>query len=848
MDAHHDLDDDAFDDIVESFLADFRRGEAPSVDEYARRYPEMANKIRLNMPALLLLEQVKDDVHQQLLAAGDGKSDLEPKQPKRLGDYRLLREIGRGGMGVVYLAEQESLGRHVAVKVLAGHALSNPKYLMRFRREAQAAARLHHTNIVPVLDVGRCEDVHYFAMQYIQGHGLDQVILELRRMRDTNSDTKTSYLLPRVLAYFSSSSAFVDFNHDYWRSVVRIGLQAAGALAFSHNHNILHRDVKPSNLLLDEDGMTWVSDFGLAKSSEQDSLTHSGNVLGTLRYMAPESFHGQFDARSDIYGLGLTLYELCSLDQARASPRRDELILQITHGDIPRLRRNQSKVPPDLETIIHKAIEADPSRRYQSAEMLADDLERFLDGRPIRARRIGVAGRSWRWSRRNPTIAAAAITLLVTISVAFTLIAGSRHRAMEALTDARSQRKTAELRRLDAEQARQLAEERADNDRRNFRWAKRTVDRYLTEVSEDPLLKAHGMEQLRKRLLETARQFYDEFVNVRTDDPKLQLDRAKAYRQLASISDDVGDKTRALELLQRSRAILQTAVTKDVDPNDCRFELAMNHKVAGKIHFKLGQFPDAQTAYERSLGLLRELALAGPQVKTYKRTLADLLGKLGVTHLKTGSAHTSETLLDEAVTTLELLVAEDPDNAENQEELASVYSKRSIMYALTKRSGPSDDDLRLAITIREQLVQNHPLDPHFREKLAVDYLNVANGHRAAGRHKDALASIKSSVNLLKGLRDSHPHVELYQVTLAHGYRSLGRIYYQMRQIDQVETAYREAATICERLIHQYPSADVHRQTLETIWSEFEHCCERLGRPEQEIQARQEPAAIGQMPE
>jgi tetratricopeptide (TPR) repeat protein len=422
----------------------------------------------------------------------------------------------------------------------------------------------------------------------------------------------------------------------------------------------------------------------------------------------------------------------------------------------------------------------------------------------------------------------------------------SRREAIEALADAQTQRKAAETRRIEADEARQLAEKRADDDRRNFRWARRTVDKYLTEVSEDPLLKAHGMEPLRQRLLETARQFYDEFVNVRTDDSRLQLDRAKAYRQLASISDDVGDKTHALELLSKSRAILQKASTEDVDPIELRFESATNHKVTGKIHFKLGQFPEAQVAYERSLKLLRELTRDRPQDQIRQRSLADVLGKLGVTHLKTGRVREAEALLDEAVTTLDLLVAENPHDAENQEELASVHSKRSILYALTERPGPSGAAQRRAIEIREHLVKQHPLDPHFREKLAVDYMNAANRHSAAGRNTDALSSIKTSLEMLRRLRDSHPNVELYQVNLAHGYRSLGRVYAQMRQIDEVETSYREAAAICKKLIRQNPDADIHREALATIWSELEKCCERLDRPEQAKQARQEANAVRQM--
>ncbi len=831
--------DDLYGDVVESFLAELRRGETPSVEDYARRYPRMADDIRQNIPTLLLLEQVKQDANQQILAPAGVNSDIEPKELKRLGDYRLVREIGRGGMGIVYQAEQESLGRHVAVKALAGHALLDPKYLTRFRREARAAASLHHTNIVPVLDVGECQGVHYFVMQYIQGHGLDQVIAELRRMRDAHDDTTTS-LLPGVLTRLSSGSASVESNRDYWRSVVRIGLQAAGALEFAHAHGILHRDVKPSNLLLDEEGTTWVSDFGLAKSPEQESVTESGDLLGTLRYMAPESFQGDFDARSDVFGLGLTLYEMCSLEPARTAPQRNDLIRQITHGDVPRLRRIRRDVPRDLETIVHKAIDSDPRRRYQTAEQLAVDLGCFLDDRPIRARRSGLGERCWRWCRRNPTITVATLVLLLTVGVAFTLVARSRREAIDALADAQTQRRT-------ADQARQLAETRAADDRRNFRWARQAVDTYLTGISEDPSLKAHGMEPLRRRLLETARLFYDEFVDAKTDDPGLQLERAKAYRQLASISDDLGDKIRALELLTESRTILREASGENVDPTERLLESATNHKVAGKIHFKLGQFPEARAEYERSLKLLRESTGDRPPDHASQRLTADVLGKLAVTHLKGGRVSEAEALLDEAVATLDVLVDDDPQDAENQEELAGTHSKRAVLYAMAKRPELSEAEQRRAIEIRKRLVEQYPDDPGFREKLAVDHMNTAAGHSAAGRSEAALSSIRASLDLLQRLRDSHPNVELYQVNLAQGYRSLGQVYSAMGRIDDLDIAYGEAAAICEGLIRRYPDADIHRRTLAKIYGELATCCERLGRTEQAKKARQRADAAGQMP-
>jgi eukaryotic-like serine/threonine-protein kinase len=306
---------------------------------------------------------------------------------QELGDYRILREIGRGGMGLVYEAEQVSLGRHVALKVLPAHSLLDRHRLQRFQREAKAAARLHHTNIVPIYGVGEQAGLHYFVMQFIVGQSLDQVLHALRNRQTTP--------LP-----LSSSGA------TYFREVARIGLQVAEALDYAARQGVLHRDIKPANLMLDEAGQMWVMDFGLAKITDDDDLTHSGELLGTLRFMAPERFQDRFDARSDVYSLGLTLYELLTLRPAYDEPDRSRLIARVLNEDPPRPSCLDRAIPRDLETIVLKAIAREPQGRYATAGDLAEDLRRFLADRPILARRVSAAERSWRWCRRNPAWAA----------------------------------------------------------------------------------------------------------------------------------------------------------------------------------------------------------------------------------------------------------------------------------------------------------------------------------------------------------------------------------------------------------------------------------------------------------
>ncbi len=422
--------------LLEEFLNRQRRGETPALTEYLDRHPEMADDIRELFPALVLMHEVDPQ-------AGELVSS-PPVQPalEQVGDYRIVREIGRGGMGVVYEAYQVSLGRRVALKMMSRPLLGDEQAQERFRREARAAARLHHTNIVPVFEVGNAGDVCYYAMQLIEGRSLHDVIDELRRLQK-HEDTATDATVKGVGSTPAETSAWdgagplsktlrggpgaappneatLPFSQEpagccrFYHSVARIGQQAGQALAYAHARGLVHRDVKPANLLLDIAGVVWVTDFGLAKS-EEESLTRTGELLGTLRYMAPERFEDRCDARSDVYALGLTLYELLVLRPAFSAGDRLPLLEQIRQQNPPRPRAVDPQVPRDLETIVLKAMEKDPGRRYSTADELVEDLRRFLADEPIRARRTTWHEHCWRWCRRNPTVATLVLAVILSL-------------------------------------------------------------------------------------------------------------------------------------------------------------------------------------------------------------------------------------------------------------------------------------------------------------------------------------------------------------------------------------------------------------------------------------------------
>jgi serine/threonine protein kinase len=379
------------------------------------------------------------------------------------------------GRGVVYEALQAPLGRRVALKVLPLAAALDPRAIQRFQLEAQVAGWLQHSRIVPVYAVGVVDDVPYFAMQYIEGGSLGTLIAELRGFAgrgpdttagDRSGDSPSGLALGLLTGRFNPSSREVVTDRHlapmvadedrptleaapsigdnaYLRTVARLGIQAADALGYAHEQGIIHRDIKPANLLLDRRGDLWVADFGMADVQGDAGLTLTGDLPGTLRYMSPEQASGQraiVDRRTDIYSLGATLYELLTLQPAVTGPDKAGIIRRISEEEPVPIRRLNRSVPLDLATVVTKALSKDPANRYETAAKLADDLQRFLDSRPIAARPAGLLSRSWRWCRRKPMQAGLAAALVLALVGGFAGITWNWREAVRQKQDAERQK------------------------------------------------------------------------------------------------------------------------------------------------------------------------------------------------------------------------------------------------------------------------------------------------------------------------------------------------------------------------------------------------------------------------
>jgi serine/threonine protein kinase len=557
--------DERLNAVLLAYVEALERGETPNRYELLAANPEFAAE-------LLEFFKGRDQVDQ--LAAPLREAARMGPDLGTLGDFRLLREVGRGGMGVVYEAEQISLRRRVALKVLPFAAAMDPRQLQRFQNEAQAAAHLHHTNIVPVFAVGTERGVHYYAMQFIEGQSLAALVDDLRGTRNAErgvrnsqlraervGETTTPYQITdappppppvttRVAAALSTERAG---SKHYFRRVAGLVRQAAEALDHAHQMGVIHRDIKPANLLLDRRGELWITDFGLAQFGADAALTLTGELLGTLRYASPEQAmakRGLVDHRTDIYSLGVTLYELLTLAPVFAGRDRQELLHQIAFDEPRPPRSLDASIPVELETIVLKAIAKNPAERYASARDFADDLQRFLDDKPILARRPSLLDRATKWARRHRSLVASAVALLVlaviVLTVSNVLIAQSKDAATAA----------AERERLKAKEA---DDERVLADKR-FKQARRSVARF-TEIAEEELA-GPPFNKTRRKFLEAALIYYQEFLADAGDDPSVQEELKESFARVDGILKELTE----LEGSGRYLLLAERDVQEDLKP------------------------------------------------------------------------------------------------------------------------------------------------------------------------------------------------------------------------------------------------------------------------------------------
>ncbi|MFO0796119.1 MAG: serine/threonine-protein kinase [Gemmataceae bacterium] len=576
----------------------------------------------------------------RLVADAGPAADLGPAfgEGEAIGEYRVVRVVGRGGMGVVYEAVQEPLGRRVALKVLPALAAADPARRRRFLHEARTAALLQHPHVVPVFAVGEADGVPYIAMQFVDGAPLDRVVRALRRDAGLSSDSDAEpdpsvadLLATGLVAGFADGDPTPAVRGGvsgagYVRRACELGVQAADALAYAHDADVVHRDVKPGNLLLDVAGRLWLADFGLARAGAGAAGASAGRP-GTLRYMSPEqAAGGAVDHRADVYGLGATLYELLALRPPFTAASDPDLLRQVAAADVAPLRRHNPAVPADLETVVHKALARDPRDRYPTAAALAQDLRRFLAGHPVVARPLSGAQRLRRWAgrRRRPLLATLA-ALVVGVGVG---LAVSTYLVWRAFQSERAER------------------DRADRREGLLRGATETLADMELALRHQPGVKLEEKHRDGVRRLKAV-------LCALADEPGATVaDRLEAVRicvRLAEVENGfwnpAGWEAANAEALDRLERLRPDAP----DDPGVRFEWARLRGYAGHRKRAAGDLAGWAAAHREGADLFDRLARDYPERPSYRNLQGAYLGALVGYHLDRGEVAAAEAVQREAI-------------------------------------------------------------------------------------------------------------------------------------------------------------------------------------------------------
>ena len=793
--------------VLDEYLSDRELDLPPDVGELVSAHPDLKEALEISLRSLEFLDRA---TNQMAATESPGVRVEKIREPvgKELGDFSLIREIGRGGMGVVYEARQISLDRRVALKVLPFAAVLDQRQITRFENEARAAAQLHHPNIVPVFSVGCERGVHYYAMQFVEGGSLDLVLRQIRETSGQSSEgqSATSQEATRTevgrsadrstLRAFTTAEA--TSGRDYYRAVCGLGIQAAEALQHAHESGIVHRDVKPSNLLLDRAGKLWVTDFGLARIQAADAgLTLTGQVLGSLRYMSPEQAAGKsnlLDQRSDIYSLGITLYEAVTLRPAFGGDDRADLLARIV-GEEPRPpRRIRASVPGDLETILLKAISKAPEQRYETAREFAEDLRRFLDGKPTLARRPTWFDRAGKWTRRHASLVATAacVAMLATVGLAAStlMIAGAHSRATTALEESEANRERAE---------------------EYYRQAREVVDRFGARLAEQ-LADVPGAESVRAELLRDTLGYYQAFTEFAATDPTLQADLAYTHFKAGKIHEQIGDAARALAEYEKALTAFERLGGGEGENSDFRAELALCHNDMGLLLGAAGEIDDARAALGEALVIQEQLAADSPGEARFLNDKALTLGNLGMIEHRAGRSEEAEERFLAAAAIQKQLVDQHPEELEYQNALGVTFNNLTIVCARTEPSR-AEEVCRKALAIQEGLSEARPKSVKYLGDLAISYSNLGTieGHR--GHVAEAIQAYHQAVEIRRRLLRIAPSVIRFRSDLAVSCNNLGQLYQKLEEHVKALECFDEAIELFGQLVSDYPEQLNHRSCL-----------------------------------
>jgi serine/threonine protein kinase/Flp pilus assembly protein TadD len=854
--------------ILEEYMAEVENGRQPNIEEIVSRYPNLADLGEHLRDCLTSLEFLHPtDPRQSLELQADSVADLPLPDPRlgQLGDFGLIREIGRGGMGIVYEAVQISLHRRVALKVLPFAAALDGKQLQRFKNEALAAAGLHHPHIVPIHAVGSERGVHYYAMQLIEGKSLADAIIELRGQKDIENEkpkiqdreSKTENRgsgvgisagtveyhangneTPRVdrpaadhpsspvaaRSLLDPPSSLFKSRSPFFRRVAQLGIEAADALGHAHRLGIIHRDVKPANFMLDEEGKLWVTDFGLALVQHNMDLTATGDMLGTLRYMSPEqasSKRGLIDQRTDIYSLGATLYELLTLQPAFPEKDRNELLAKIATQEPRMPRRLNAAIPKDLETIVLKSMAKNPQERYLTAEDLAEDLKRFMDDRPIRATRPSLLEQTIKWCRRHKALVAGAGLITIAASLLAAIISFEHAQRKEDAYQAKVQHEIV----LKEKQQRLLATLDLAHQAMYELSMKPALERL--QKNRDPQTRLQDQESLRK-VLEYCRQFAEMNRTV----PEARFLAAQANRQVGEVYEVLGQPDRSQESYEKCIADLEAIIADN--PGELepvyRQQLALCRHHLGSLFWSNGKTDLAEQTLQKELQELGQLVADYPENLNFRYDLANGRINQSLFFQMRGNYQKAEDVLLENQPVLEKLAADCQSLPYVQKSLADSFRNLAAIYLETDHPDKSEKAFVQALEVLERLTTAYPHNDTFQEHLAIVLQNLGFLHRESGRLEESERTYQRAIALCESLTADSPLVPDYSFQLATQRHQLALTFYKMRRFQESEKLYRQSQENLERLTKDYTGKPTYQKELACCSNNFGLLLETMHRP------------------
>jgi serine/threonine-protein kinase len=719
-------------------------------------------------------------------------SEKETGQPAPfpvIDGYEIGELLGRGGMGLVFKARQKSLKRDVALKIIVSGAYAGAKERARFRTEAEAAARLQDPGIVQIYEVGEQAGCPYLSLEFLGGGSLAQ---------------------------------HLDGTPMAPRRAAQLLLALARAVQHAHDQGIIHRDLKPANVLLTQTGVAKIGDFGLAKlvdGSQGHTLT--GDMVGTPSYMAPEQAAGRADLvgpATDIYGLGSILYELLAGRPPFKAETPMETLVQVQFAEPVSPSRLQPKLPRDLVTICLSCLQKDPRQRYASARALAEDLDRFLDGRPIQARRTGVLERLGRWCCRKPAVAALLAALVLVFLAGGAGVLWQWRRAARNANDYRQERDATAQEKERAERHLELVRKRVFQ---------------LERLGHD-LFQKPGQYRAGQAVLEEALAFYQELLPRDGNDPRVRQEAAQLFGQVAWIHNTLGQAEKSAEAWDRQAGLLADLLKEDPTSKDLRRVLSDVYRWRGNALRELGKGGDARQAYEQATAILEELLHESPGNAGYQMSLANTL--LNTAGLLSPQQHAQEleSLYGRIVELGRASARAVPDNPKFQEELAIVLGAQGMFALGTGRISQAETAVREALQIQQKLLASGRLKGGERY-VARNFANLAHILVAAGRVQEAESSYRQAVKLLNPLVKAPPDAAYARADLINTLQDLASLLKDPGRRQEVVEIRSSLIEQYEGFRTDFPEKPEYRQRLLRSYLELASLLGELGRHREAIE-------------